>query len=516
MRMNTGYYHNKKHSPDWVLLLTYLFLVVFGWLNIYSSAIEPDSPVIFDISQKYGMQFIWLCTSLVLGILILYIINPNTYEAIAPVLYVFILLLLIAVIFVGRDVNGSRSWFEIGPVKFQPAELSKISTSLLLAYTMSKFNFHLDNMKDAATIACIILIPMATIVLEKETGSALVYAGFIFMLFRQGLSGWFLSFGFLIIFLFVLTMVSSPLVAIVCAFGIHLLIFALASRNLSIAFLVNVLICILLAVIRPLSEWIMNMGSTATDAIASVDIDMNARALEAESNILEKQDLVFGVLKPEVLAILLIVPAFVWLYLNCIRKRLHFIKYLAVSLVSSIIIIFSVNFIFENVLQAHQRARIENLLGITEDLHGIGYNVFQSKIAIGSGGWIGKGFLNGTQTKFNFVPEQSTDFIFCTVGEEWGFLGSLFLVAVYMTLIIRLIILAERQNSKFAMIYGYCVACCLFMHVFINMGMTMGLLPVIGIPLPFLSYGGSSMWSFTILLAIFVKLDMENKRKMYY
>lgn len=515
MRMNTGYYHNNKHSPDWVLLLAYLFLVVFGWLNIYSSAIEPDSPVIFDISQKYGMQFIWLCTSLVLGILILYIINPNTYEAIAPVLYIFILILLIAVIFVGRDVNGSRSWFEIGPVKFQPAELSKISTSLLLAYTMSKFNFNLSNMKDAATVACIILIPMATIVLEKETGSALVYAGFVFMLFRQGLSGWFLSFGFLIIFLFVLTMVCSPLIAIICTFGIHLLIFALASRNLSIAFLTNALICVLLTVIRPLSEWMEKISSTATDAIASVDVNMSALTLAVESNILEKHP-VFGGLRPETLAVLLIVPAFAWLYLNCIRKRLYFIKYLAISLVSSLIIIFSVNFIFENVLQAHQRARIENLLGITEDLHGIGYNVFQSKIAIGSGGWIGKGFLNGTQTKFNFVPEQSTDFIFCTVGEEWGFLGSLFLISIYMTLIIRLIILAERQNSKFAMIYGYCVACCLFMHVFINMGMTMGLLPVIGIPLPFLSYGGSSMWSFTILLAIFVKLDMENKRKMYY
>ena len=516
MTMNAGYYRNKKHSPDWLLLLAYLFLIVFGWLNIYSSAIEPDSPVIFDISQKYGMQFIWLCTSLVLGILILYIINPNTYEAIAPFFYAFILLLLIAVIFVGKDVNGSRSWFEIGPVKFQPAELSKISTSLLLAYTMSKFNFHLENINDAVTIACIIFIPMLSIILEKETGSALVYAGFVFMLFRFGLSGWFLSFGFLIIFLFVLTMISSPLVATVCAFGIHLLIFGLAFRSLTVAYSVNVLVCILLSVIGILSEWMEKISGTATDAIASVNMNMSAPALENSGGLLEKQGLVFGIFRPEILALILIIPAFIWLYLNCIRKRLHFIKYLAISLVSSIIIIFSVNFIFENILQAHQRARIENLLGITEDLHGIGYNVFQSKIAIGSGGWIGKGFLNGTQTKFNFVPEQSTDFIFCTVGEEWGFLGSLFLVAVYMTLIIRLIILAERQKSKFAMIYGYCVACCLFMHVFINMGMTMGLLPVIGIPLPFLSYGGSSMWSFTILLAIFVKLDMENKRKMHY
>lgn len=510
-----NYYQHRKISPDWILLFAYLFLIVFGWLNIYSSAIEPDSPVIFDISQKYGMQFIWMCTSLLLGILILYIISPNTYEAFALVFYVLILLLLIAVIFVGRDVNGSRSWFEIGPVKFQPAELSKISTSLLLAYTMSKFNFHLANMKDAANIALILLLPMASIILEKETGSALVYIGFVFMLFRQGLSGWFLSFGFLMILLFVLTMLCSPLAAIVCAFSMHLLILGLASRNLSLAYFFNLFICILLAFLKPLSRLIDEMSRTTIDAFAFVDKTIDSQIIAGSNSIADEPDLIFGLFSPEMLAIIILIPAFLWLYINCIRKRVYFVKYFAISLAMSIILVFSENMIFENILQAHQRARIENLLGITEDLRGIGYNVFQSKIAIGSGGWLGKGFLNGTQTKFNFVPEQSTDFIFCTVGEEWGFVGSLLLIAVYMTLIIRLIILAEKQNSKFAMIYGYCVACCIFMHVFINLGMTMGLLPVIGIPLPFLSYGGSSMWSFTILLAIFVKLDMENKRKIY-
>ena len=470
---------SKFGKIDIPLVICYLMLVFIGWINIYAAVYSPEHSSIFDISQRYGMQFIWIMTALILAVAILFVINPKVYSVLSPPIYLGVCLLLVAVIFLGKEVNGSNSWFQIGPVSFQPAEVSKISTSLFLAYIMSKYNFRLGNMRDALSVALTILVPMAIIVMEKETGSALVYCGFIFLLYREGLSGWVLVFGILSIVLFVVTLAVSSLAAIIILFVLAGTINGIYTRKLMQHLIVIVPTAILLGFLPAIAEkWIPSLDGFKFEYIA------------------------LGT----TIALALAAPV---IYKG---KRGRHLKYLLAGFFCSIALIFSVEFIFNNILQPHQRSRIENLLGITEDLMGAGYNVHQSKIAIGSGGFAGKGFLNGTQTKFDFVPEQSTDFIFCTIGEEWGFLGSVLVVGIYLFLISRLIILSEKQKDRFARIYGYCVACCFFMHFSINIGMTMGLVPVIGIPLPLLSYGGSSLWSFTTLLFILIKLDMERWR----
>ena len=471
--------NNRFGKIDIPLVICYLLLVFIGWINIFASVYSEEHSSIFDMSQRYGMQFIWILTAIVLAVSILFLLNPKIYSVLSPPIYLFVCMLLIAVTFLGKEVNGSHSWFQIGPVSFQPAEISKISTSLFLAYIMSKYNFRLGKMQDALSVAITILVPMALIILEKETGSALVYCGFIFLLYREGLSGWVLVFGMLSILLFVVTLAISPLAAIIILFALSGIINGIYTGRILQHLCVIIPVSVLLGFMPALSrEFIPSLAQFGFEYIA-LGITMGIA--------------LFTIVKFK-------------------GKRVLHLKYLMLGFVCSIILIFSVQFIFNNILQPHQRSRIENLLGIKEDLMGAGYNVHQSKIAIGSGGFIGKGFLKGTQTKFDFVPEQSTDFIFCTVGEEWGFLGSVLVLSIYMFLITRLIILSERQKDRFARIYGYCVACCFFMHVFINIGMTMGLVPVIGIPLPLLSYGGSSLWSFTVLLFIFIKLDMERWR----
>ena len=470
---------NRFGKIDIPLVVCYLMLVFIGWINIYAAVYSQEHSSIFDMSQRYGMQFIWIITALILAVAILFVINPKIYSVLSPPIYLGVCLLLVAVIFLGKEVNGSNSWFQIGPVSFQPAEVSKISTSLFLAYIMSKYNFRLGNMRDALSVALTILVPMAIIVMEKETGSALVYCGFIYLLYREGLSGWVLVFGILSIVLFVVTLAVSSLAAIIILFVLAGTINGIYTRKLMQHLVVIVPTAILLGFLPAIAEkWIPSLAGFKFEYIALG----TTTALALAAPVIYK------------------------------GKRGRHLKYLLAGFFCSIALIFSVEFIFNNILQPHQRSRIENLLGITEDLMGAGYNVHQSKIAIGSGGFAGKGFLNGTQTKFDFVPEQSTDFIFCTIGEEWGFLGSVLVVGIYLFLISRLIILSERQKDRFARIYGYCVACCFFMHFFINIGMTMGLVPVIGIPLPLLSYGGSSLWSFTTLLFIFIKLDMERWR----
>ena len=470
---------NRFEKIDIPLVVCYLMLVFIGWINIYAAVYSQEHSSIFDMSQRYGMQFIWIITALILAVAILFVINPKVYSVLSPPIYLGVCLLLVAVIFLGKEVNGSNSWFQIGPVSFQPAEVSKISTSLFLAYIMSKYNFRLGNMRDALGVALTILVPMAIIVMEKETGSALVYCGFIFLLYREGLSGWVLVFGILSIVLFVVTLAVSSLAAIIILFVLAGTINGIYTRKLMQHLVVIVPTAILLGFLPAIAEkWIPSLAGFKFEYIALG----TTTALALAAPVIYK------------------------------GKRGRHLKYLLAGFFCSIALIFSVEFIFNNILQPHQRSRIENLLGITEDLMGAGYNVHQSKIAIGSGGFAGKGFLNGTQTKFDFVPEQSTDFIFCTIGEEWGFMGSVLVVGIYLLLISRLIILSERQKDRFARIYGYCVACCFFMHFFINIGMTMGLVPVIGIPLPLLSYGGSSLWSFTTLLFIFIKLDMERWR----
>ena len=463
---------------DWVIIGIYLLLVVFGWMNIFSSSVSEDG-FTFSLKEKYVMDLIWVGSALVIGILILFVIPSKVYPAISWPFYALMVFLLVAVAFVGVEVNGSKSWFAIGPFRLQPAEFSKISTSVLLAYLMSKYDFRFSNTRDALRIVLVLALPMLAILLEKETGSALVYLGFLLVCYREGMTGWILVAGLLAILLFILTLIFSPFVAILVLIAMTGIAASFYSRRQMLGMPLTVAIVLLLSFLPRL----MRVGAFS---------------------FLTRFD-------PEIwLALLAGLTALVLAILYWVRRQ-RALRNLMLAFLVGLGLIFSVQMVFEKVLKEHQRARIEVLLGIKEDPMGVGYNVHQSLVAIGSGGIAGKGFLGGTQTRFNFVPEQSTDFIFCTIGEEWGFFGTLLVLIAYLTLILRLIGSAEKQKDSFARIYGWCVAMCLLMHVVINISMTIGLMPVIGIPLPLLSYGGSSLWAFTILLFIYLRLDMEKK-----
>lgn len=477
-----GGYRNRSlvKTVDWWLVGCWVVLILIGWANIYASihSTEPDS--IFDWSCRSGKQFVWMMTSLGIAGIILFVLPPRIYEGLSLPIYLGVILLLIAVIFLGIEVKGSRSWFAFGPVRFQPAEISKISTSLLLATVMSQLGYKIGRFKDFIITALIILIPMGIIVLQSETGSALVYVGLIFMLYREGLSGWLIFIVGMAILSFILTISISTYVAVMTLIGVASLCICLYSGRFKWWLIICVPALILLGFIPRLISLVPFLAAVNP----------------------------------------------LWVLLGCTAAALPFVVYQAfrernfftylsiISFVAGLLLVFSADFVFNDVLQDHQRKRIEVLLGMKEDPSGVGYNVIQSKIAIGSGGFFGKGYLNGTQTTLGFVPEQSTDFIFCTIGEEWGFLGCSFIIFLYVFLIWRIIHDAERSREAFTRIYGYCVACCIFMHLFINIGMTIGLMPVIGIPLPFISYGGSSMWGFTAMLFIFIALN-RNERKYF-
>ena len=495
---------------DWKLVICYLLLIIIGWMNIYASVQSSEPSSIFDWSCRSGKQFVWILTSFGLAGFILFVLNPRIYEGLSLPIYLGTLALLVAVIFLGIEVKGSRSWFEFGPVRFQPAEISKISTSLMLATVMSQLGYRIGRLKDFIITALLILVPMGIIVLQSETGSALVYVGFIFMLYREGLSGWFIFIIGMAILLFILTLTASPFVAILVMAGVGSLCICLYSGRIKWWFIVGVPVIVLMAFIPT----ILDRAIQSHDENAVAEMVVTDEAPE-DIEVTEDTDVPF-IARVKPLHILLIVlglllPAAAYF---AFREMNTFSQLAIVAMVGGIMLVFSADFIFNSVLQDHQRKRIEVLLGMKEDPSGVGYNVNQSKIAIGSGGLFGKGYLNGTQTTFGFVPEQSTDFIFCTIGEEWGFFGCTFVILLYVFLIMRIIKNAERSREAFTRIYGYCVACCIFMHLFINIGMTIGLMPVIGIPLPLVSYGGSSLWAFTILIFIFIALD-RNERKYF-
>ncbi len=418
-----------KKTVDWRLIVIYLALVLFGWINIYAAVQSGEPSSIFDLSCNAGKQALWIVGAVILSALLLFVINPYFWESISIPAYLVVLLLLILVIFFSNNVKGSHSWFELGPVKFQPAELSKITTSLLLASVLSKPNFKMNNWKHFLLAALIVLVPMLVIVAESETGSALVYVGFIFALYREGLSGWILVLLGMAVLLFVLTIITHWWVS-----------------------LIVIGVCALLYLVHFLRRT------------------------------------------------------------SSLRLRRRVVRNSLITAAAAVSLVFAADLLFNKVLKDYQRERIEVVLGMKKDLKGVGYNVHQSLIAIGSGGVFGKGYLKGTQTAFGFVPEQSTDFIFCTVGEEWGFVGTLFVIVLYGLMIFWIVRDAEKARSAFTRVYGYCVASCLFMHLFINIGMTLGLMPVIGIPLPFFSYGGSSLWAFTAMLFIFIALDRQEKK----
>ncbi len=490
---------------DWKLVICYLLLIFIGWANIYASVHSSEPASIFDFGSRSGKQFVWMMTALGIACIILFALSPRIYEGLSVPIYLFVLALLIAVIFLGIEVKGSRSWFEFGPIRFQPAEISKISTSLLLATFMSQQGYRIGRAKDFIVTALIILVPMLIIVLQSETGSALVYVGFIFMLYREGLSGWLIFLVGMAILSFILTLTASPYVAILVIVGVASLCIFLYSGRFKWWLIVCVPLIVLFAFVPTLLDlWTAGiLGEEGVAALTAAEGSYEAAGLAEPFT--ERINPLYILLGFTGLA----VPFAVY---QAYRERNMFSHLAVISMIAGIALVFSADFIFNNVLQDHQRKRIEVLLGMKEDPSGVGYNVNQSMIAIGSGGLLGKGYLNGTQTTYGFVPEQSTDFIFCTVGEEWGFVGSTVVILLYVFLIFRIVHDAERSRETFTRIYGYCVACCIFMHLFINIGMTIGLMPVIGIPLPFVSYGGSSLWGFTALLFIFIALDRNEKK----
>lgn len=487
---------------DWSLVVCWLVLILIGWANIYASVHATEEGSIFDFASRSGKQFVWMVTAFGIAGLILFVIPPRIYEGAALPIYLMVLGLLVAVIFLGIEVKGSRSWFAFGPVRFQPAEISKISTSLMLAAVMSQLGYKIGRWKDFILTSLIILVPMLIIVGQSETGSALVYVGFIFMLYREGLSGWLIFMVGMAILTFILTLTASPFVACLVLVGVASLCICLYSGRFKWWLLICVPLIVLMAFVPSILEAIAASGQTVAEGTAEI-IEGEAAAEPFISRI-----------KPLYILLGVVGISLPFVAFQAFRERNMFTHLALISLIGGIILTFSVDFLFNDVLQDHQRKRIEVLLGMKEDPAGVGYNVNQSMIAIGSGGLFGKGYLNGTQTTYGFVPEQSTDFIFCTIGEEWGFAGSAFVILLYVFLIWRIIKNAERSREAFTRIYGYCVACCIFMHLFINIGMTIGLMPVIGIPLPFVSYGGSSLWAFTALLFIFIALN-RNERKYF-
>ena len=461
--------NNLLANIDWVSILLYLLLVLIGWLNIYAAVYDENHSSIFDISQKYGKQLIWIGAAFVLAFLVL-LTDSKFFTTFSMVIYGIMIFLLIAVLFFGTETKGARSWFEVGDFRIQPAEFAKFATNLAIAYVMSRHNFKVMRFSSLLTIGLILALPAGLIILQNDTGSALVYSSFILVLFREGLHGSILLLCFVAAAIFIMALLYSPFTVLLVIIGGTLIAFYYYRHDIRELFQIILFIGCVFGLFV-LIKWMFNLSISDYYMLLIVYV---------------------------ITSITAIYPIYKRKMKNMITLLL--ISWLCVGAAPS------VNYAFDH-LQPHQQNRINELLGIKVDPKGTGYNVTQSKIAIGSGGLLGKGFLQGTQTKLNFVPEQSTDFIFCTVGEEWGFVGSTFVIALLAVFILRIIKLAERQRSSFSRIYGYGVASILFFHVAVNIGMTIGMAPVIGIPLPFFSYGGSSLWSFTILIFIFLRLD---------
>nr|MBC7614065.1 rod shape-determining protein RodA [Pseudopedobacter sp.] len=402
-------------NVDWLTIVLFLCLLAIGWFNINAAVYNDDQPL-FTLASNSGKQLIFIIAAIVIGIVIL-LLDSKFFYTFSPVFYGITILLLMAVLVVGRNVGGNQAWIPIGSFRLQPSEFAKWATSLLLARQLSTMNSKISDLKTVIPTLAILSFPVLLIILQPDAGSALVFTSLIFVFYREGLPTYYLIAGLMMVILFIFTLLYSKLFVIV--------------------------------------------------------------------------------------ALLILLSLLIYSF----RKNQKIVVSFVIGFVLSTLFVFSVDFVYKNILKPHQKVRIDLILGIVKDPRGAGYNVNQSKIAIGSGGLTGKGYLQGTQTKFNFVPEQSTDFIFCTIGEEWGFVGSVVVVGLYLFLLLRIIFLAERQRSTFNRVYGYAVACIIFCHFFVNIAMTIGLMPVIGIPLPFISYGGSSLVSFTILLFILIKLD---------
>lgn len=452
---------------DWITILVYTVLVLMGWVNIYAAVYDEAHSSIFDISQRYGMQLIWIGVSAFIAISIL-LIDDKYYHILAYPLYWFSILVLIGVLLFGKEVNGAKSWL----FGIQPSEFVKFTTALALARYMSSYSFDIRNLKHLLHVAILLGLPVLIVMLQNDTGSALVFGSFLFMLYREGFNGWVYIALIMIISLFIFSFLLEPTALLI----------------------VLILVCVV-------GEGMTN-GNWRSKAIYLAELALGSTLIYTVCQLLLSIDISWylSILIATTLSIGVVI-------LYAYRYKINNILTFILLFFGSLGFTYTVDYVFNNVLQIHQQKRILDLLGLESDLSHWGYNVNQSKIAIGSGGFSGKGFLEGTQTKFNFVPEQSTDFIFCTVGEEWGFIGSAIVIILFVILILRLIRMGERQQEPFGRIYCYCVASVFLFHITINIGMTIGIMPVIGIPLPFFSYGGSSLIAFTILLFVAIKLD---------
>lgn len=471
--------NNVWANVDWITISIYLAMMFIGWINIYAAVYNEEHKSIFDMTQQYGKQLMFIGTAIFIAVLMINI-DSKFFVTFSFPIYIFLILILLSVLLIGSEVKGAKSWIQLGNFSIQPSEFMKMATSLALARYISSYNFKMHSVKSLLTLAGILLVPVGLIFLQNDTGSAIVFGVFLLVLYREGLNGIVLFFSFLIALVFIFTMVFDPfttvLILTIAAFLINYLIRRKTKRNL-----IGMAVFTSIFLVLWLGNYLLG---------GNIDPLYFIFAAAAISSIL----------------------FFLW----AIMLHKHSLAILIGIYFGAVLFSVSVDYVFHNIMEQHQRDRINELLGIQSDILGAGYNVNQSKIAIGSGGLFGKGFLQGTQTKFDFVPEQSTDFIFCTVGEEWGFLGTTAVVGLFMGLLMRLIYLAERNRSRFSRVYGYCVATILFFHFAVNIGMTIGLAPVVGIPLPFFSYGGSSLWSFTLLLFVFVRLDASRFEQLSF
>lgn len=474
---------------DWTTIIIYAILVIMGAVSIYAASYDFDNASIFSFDEFSGKQIRWIGLSFVLG-LVLLLIDARMYETYAYPIYTGLLLLLLVTIFIAPDIKGSRSWLVLGPMSLQPAEFAKFATALAMAKLFSGYNFTL-NSKPSNYIKALLLffIPILLILAQKETGSALVYLSLFFVLYREGMSG-------LILF----AAICAVTFFVVAVKYTETTILGVPSGEFSVFILIMTIMVGMVGIYckRPIIARNIFLWFVGTGIVVFI--------------------LTLFEIRIPGLPYLIGVTAVACLYclIQMLRSQLKRMLVVVGFTVTAIGFLFSVNYVFNNVLQEHQQNRILVALGIKEDLRGAGYNVNQSKIAIGSGGFWGKGFLNGTQTKLKYVPEQHTDFIFCTVGEEHGFVGTTLTLLLFLILILRIIVIAERQPTAFGRVYAYCVASYLILHFVINIGMVIGLCPVIGIPLPFFSYGGSSLWGFTFLLFILLRIDASRREHLSY
>ena len=479
---------NIWQNVDWLSIGLFLALAIFGWLNIYGASYTFDQTSIFDFSNRAGKQFTWILGSLVLGIFLL-LIDYKTYDILAYFAYGAMLLLLIATPFLAHDIKGSMSWISLGPVNLQPAEFAKCIVALAVAKYMGRYEYKIRTWRDMIVPFALIGVPALIImILQKETGSALVFGAFLLVFYRQGMSGYVLWMGLAAVALFIISVRLG---------GVPLPLGTGSVGILTCMLMLTVVEIYFICKEHPM-RWQALILTGSVMAIYGIFLIIN----------------VFVPISFDWVAMGIVIALVIYTIIVSIYWRKYMLLVLAVFTLFCIGYTHTCDFVFTKVLQPHQRIRIEVLLGMKEDPAGAGYNVNQARIAIGSGRFFGKGYLKGTQTKLQFVPEQDTDFIFCTVGEEWGFVGSIGVLLVYLWFILRLIYIAERQRNVSTRIYAYSVASIFLFHLMINVGMVLGLLPVIGIPLPFFSYGGSSLWGFTLLLFILLRLDAARMEQL--